>query len=95
MPKTITVLVPTAKAGGKDIPVAPRVHDLNDKVVGLLWNNKPNGDFLLLRIAEQLSQKFRLTTTDIYEGRRSAANDAAIMEELMSNSDVVINAIAD
>ena len=95
MPETITVLVPTAKAGGKEIPVAPRVHDLNDKVVGLLWNNKPNGDFLLLRIAEQLAQRFRLTTTDVHEGRKSAADDTAVLEEVMSNSDVVVNAIGD
>ncbi len=95
MARMISVLVPTARPGGKEIPMAPRVQDLNDKVVGLLWNNKPNGDVLLLRIKEQLSQRFRIAGTDWHQGRKSAADDAAIIEELVSNADLVVNAVGD
>ncbi len=91
----ITVLVPTAQPGGKEIPIAPRVNDLNGKVVGLLWNGKPNGDILLLGIKELLAQKFHLAGTDWQEGRRGGIDDTPIFEELASHADVVINAIAD
>ncbi len=95
MTKKITVLVPTAKPARQEIPIAPRVQDLNDKVVGLLWNDKPNGDILLLRIKEQLSQRFHLAGTVWQHGRRAGADDTAIIEELTSNTDLVINAMAD
>ncbi|MBM2824513.1 MAG: hypothetical protein HW402_177 [Dehalococcoidales bacterium] len=91
----ITVLVPTAKPGGKEIPIAPRVQDLNDKIVGLLWNGKPNGDILLFSIKEQLSRRFHLAGTDWQEGRRGGIDDTPIFEELASHADVVINATAD
>ena len=58
--KMVTVLVPTGEARVKEISIAPRVHDLNDKAMGFLWNRKPNGDILLIRTKERLSQRFRL-----------------------------------
>ena len=95
MVKNITVLVPTGEARIKEIPIAPRVHDPNDKAIGFLWNRKPNGDILLLRIKEQLSQRFRFARTDWHEGNTDKADDASTMEELASTSDLVINAIGD
>ena len=96
MAKTIAVLDPTAKSKVKEIPMAPRVHDLNGKMVGFLWNSKPNGDFLLLRIKEQLSQRFRLAGTNWHEkaAAERSASDTTI-EELARTSDVVIHAVAD
>ena len=93
--KTITVLDPTVKPGVKEISLAPRVHDLNGKVVGFLWNGKPNGDILLLRIKEQLSQRFRLAGTNWHQGRTAAADDAPIIDELTRTSDLVINGQGD
>ena len=93
--KIITVLVPTAKARVKEISIAPRVHDLNDKVIGFLWNGKPNGDILLLRIKEQLSQRFRFAGTDWHQGNTDKADDTSTIEELARTSDLVINAIGD
>ncbi len=95
MTKTITVLDPTGKPRFKEIPIATRVHDLNDKVVGFLWNDKPNGDILLLRIKEQLSQKFRLAGTNWHRGRRAPGDYTTSIEELTRTSDLVINAIGD
>ena len=95
MTKTITVLVPTAKPSVKEISMAPQVHDLNGKVVGFLWDKKPNGDLFLLRIKEQLSQRFRLAGTNWRERCRMPADDAPIIEELARTSDLVINAIGD
>ncbi len=95
--KTIVVLDPTVTHAGKKIPIAPRVHDLNDKVVGFLWNSKPNGDLLLLRIKEQLSQRFRLGGTN-WRQKSSGASvpvDTATIEELARTCDLVIAATGD
>ncbi len=93
--RSIAVLVPTAEHRIKEISLVPRVHDLNGKVIGFLWNGKPNGDLLLLRIKEQLSQRFRFAGTNWHEGRLGAVADVAIMEELARTSDLVISAIGD
>ena len=97
MTRTITVLDPTAKSRGKEISLVPRVHDLNDKVLGFLWNSKSNGDILLLRIKEHLSQRFHLAGTSWHQKPTTAAvpADDATIEELTRTSDLVINAIAD
>ncbi len=57
---TITVLNPAAGSFAKELPVAGRLHDLNGKVLGILWNSKPNGDILLRRIQTVLAQRFNL-----------------------------------
>ncbi|MFC1932425.1 hypothetical protein ACFLXU_02180 [Chloroflexota bacterium] len=93
--KTIAVLDPTAKPRVKESPISPRVHDLNGKVIGFLWNDKPNGDILLLRIKEQICKRFRLAGTSWQHGLVGPTADPAIIQELMHASDMVINAIAD
>ena len=94
--KTIAVLDPTVKARKQEVSTAPRVHDLNGKVIGFLWNEKPNGDFLLRRIKEHLCQRFQVSGTAWHEKETaSIPATAAIIEELMNESDVVINAIGD
>ena len=94
--KTIAMLDPTAKANVKEIAMSPQVSDLNGKVIGFLWNEKPNGDLLLLRIKEQLSQRFQLAGTSWQQ--KAAAGlpaEAATIEELTRTSDLVITAIGD
>ena len=94
--RNIAVLDPTAKPKIKEVSTASRVHDLNDKVLGFLWNSKPNGDLLLLRVKEQLSRRFRFAET-IWHEKSSAAISAGAttIEELVNTSDLVINAIGD
>lgn len=96
MPKTIIVLDPTAKTRVKAIPMVPRVRDLSGKVLGFLWNSKPNADILLLRIKEQLSQRFHLAATNWYEKKVATipVKDSTV-NELVDTSDLVINAIGD
>ena len=55
MANTIEVFVPTAEAKIKKLAVNPRIHDLTGKVLGFLWNEKPNGDILLKRLREQIT----------------------------------------
>ena len=54
----ITVLNPTGRAGGRNLSVASRPVDLNGRVLGILWNGKPNGDILLGRIRDALARRF-------------------------------------
>lgn len=96
--RNIEVLVPTGKPRVASIAVPRRVHDVNGKVLGFLWNRKPNGDILLHRIEEQLSSRYHFAGIDWQQKSGPTVSPdaaAAIIEELASNSDVVINAIAD
>jgi hypothetical protein len=96
VPNIIAVLDPTAKSKVKEIPTAPRVNDLNGKVVGFLWNKKANGDLLLLRIKEQLSERFKLAGTNWHQKSSSGVPaDRFIIEELVRTADVVINGQGD
>ena len=94
--ETITVLVPASEHKVKEISLSPRVDGLNGKIIGFLWNYKPNADILLLRIKELLFQRFHLAGT-VWQEKPGAVipADAAIIEELVSTSDVVINAMGD
>jgi len=98
MTKTTIVLDPTAKPSAEEIAIAPRVHDLNDKRIGFLWNGKPNGDILLLRIKERLSQKFNFTETNWQQRIGpvvSSSSDDPVIKKLASTCDLVVNAICD
>ena len=94
--KNTTVLNPTAKPRLKEISMAPRVHNPDGKVVGFLWNQKPNGDLLLQKIRDQLSQKFNLSGTNWHQKSSGAVPaEVTTIEELARTSDLVINAIGD
>ncbi len=96
MPKTIIVLDPTARPKVDDTPIVPKICDLNGKVIGFFWNSKPNGDILLLRIQEQLSQRLLPAGTNWHQKQVASipAEDTAI-HQLIDTSDLVINAIGD
>ena len=94
--KIITVLSPIAKPRVEEISTVPRVDDLTDKRLGFLWNSKPNANILLLRIKEQLLQRFHCAGTN-WQVKPSSAFSAAAdtIKELMRTTDLVINAIGD
>ena len=97
MTKTVTILVPTAENDIKEIPVNPRTGDLNGNVVGFLWNEKPNGDFLLRRIEELLSQKYKQvrTTWEQVEGLHTSAEVASEIQKIAAAADTVLIATGD
>jgi hypothetical protein len=94
--RTIAVLNPTARPKAKDISSASRIRDLNGKVIGFLWNNKPNGDLLLGSIEKLLLERFQLSGVKWYQKQVLANSaDAGIIEELALTSDLVVSAISD
>ena len=97
MAKTIEILVPTAEPRTEKIAVNPHVNDLNGKVIGFLWDEKPNGDFLLNGIREKLSERYKLAGTIWRQvgGLHMEAEKAVEIKELADAADTVIVAVGD
>ena len=93
----IEILIPTAEPRSEKVAVNPQMHDLNGKVVGFLWDEKPNGDVLLKRIREQLSQRYKLAGTIWRQvgGLHIGAEDAAEIQQLADAADTVVVAVGD
>ena len=92
----IILLDPTAKSKVSEKHIAPRVNDLNGKVIGFLNNGKANADILLARIEEVLSKQFKFSQV-IKQNKRNAARAVSetTIEELTGKCDVVVNAMGD
>ncbi len=93
---TITVLSPATGSFARDIPVAMRLQSLNGKVLGILWNSKPNGDILLRRIQALLTERFRLAGT-IWQQKPRADIPVAkeVLRDLTLRSDFIITGQGD
>ena len=92
----IEVLVPAAEVRFQEIKMAERWKDPNRKVIGLLWNRKPNGDLLLKHLEKSLRERFQLRGTLMREKALSSSEASSeILEELSAKCDLVILAIGD
>ena len=97
MASIIEILVPIAEPKIKKISVVSGLGDLNGKIVGFLWNGKPNGDILLQRIKDHLSQKFNLADSvwGQVEAVHIPAEDAPEVKQLGTKADAVVIATGD
>ncbi|OGO24882.1 MAG: hypothetical protein A2144_06630 [Chloroflexi bacterium RBG_16_50_9] len=96
--KYIEVLEPTGKVEQKKIQTAAGVGNLDGKVLGLIDNGKPNYDIFLARLVELFWQRFRLAEiihVKKCEMDTGAPLNAADMDKLTANCDVVLNGICD
>ena len=95
--RKIEILVPVGEVKlGEVIKAAPKPSDLEGKVVGLLWNHKPNGNFLLEHLEELMKQKYQLFGTLMREKPLSSSEAPhEVLEELSAKCDLVILAIGD
>lgn len=92
----MTVLDPTGKASAiQEVAPASRLEELQGKSLGILWNEKPNGDILLSRIEEHLTRRFDISK--VVWKRKSSGGRAPVqvLEDLARECDVVINGIGD
>lgn len=92
----IEVLVPTAEVRFQEIKMVQRCRDPNGKVIGFLWNRKPNGDLLLNDLVKSLREKYQLHETLMREKALSSSPaPPEVLEELSAKCDLVILAIGD
>lgn len=94
----IEVLNPTGKVNNREVARVASIGDLDNKVIGLIDNGKPNYDIFLARLEELLNQKFKLT--NIVNVRKIGNNtgvplDHGELEKLAAECQVVINGICD
>ena len=96
--KIIEVLDPTAKAVSVELEIAPRIHDLNGKVIGFLDNGKPNFDIFLARVEELLCQRFKFAEI-VHANKRGIGTAVSFpvdqMEEFAAKCDAVVNGMCD
>jgi hypothetical protein len=90
------LLVPNDPNMNLNRVMAPRLDDLNGKVLGLLDNRKGNANHLLMRFGELLGDKYALKdimfeTKPIFS--RPAPDD--LLEKFANHCDVVLTAIGD
>ncbi len=92
----LEVLVPVAEVKAGEVKMAERPADLDGKVIGFLWNHKPNGDLLLKYLEESLKEKYPIEGTLMKE-KALASSEASseALEELSAKCDLVILAIGD
>jgi hypothetical protein len=92
----IEVFVPTAEVRFQEIKMAKRWRNPNGKVIGFLWNRKPNGDLLLKYLEKSLKETYQLHGT-LMGGKTLSSSEASpeILEELSAKCDLVILAIGD
>jgi hypothetical protein len=93
---TIRVLDPTAEVEVKGVKVNPPLHDLNGKMIGFLWDDKPNGDILLLRLKELLTQRFHPAGTNWWHAKAWVEKpQPKLIDEIAATSDTVLVALGD
>ncbi len=82
----IEILVPVAEVRFGEIKMAERTKDLNGKVIGLMWNHKPNGDLLLRKLEEALRGKLELSRVLMKEKPlASSGAPPEVLEELSAH----------
>lgn len=87
---------PTASPTRSTTSLAPRVADLNDKVIGMLDISKPKGNLFLDRLAGRIQAQFQ--PRDIIRVTKPTFTRPApeeVRKELEQTCDIVIEALAD
>ncbi len=97
MPQNVVleVLNPESETRVNKISGAPRVESLNGKRVGLIFNEKPQGDVLLERTAELLKEHFKDITITWFSRQCCQPPPAGYIEAAVKGSDVAIGAAGD
>jgi hypothetical protein len=94
----IDVFNPTGKVNNQEIARVASIGDLDNKVIGLIDNGKPNYDIFLARLEELLSHKFNLANiinVKKVENDTGAPLNRGELEKLAAECQVVINGICD
>ena len=90
----VPVLSPFGAAAGSVRPLARRRGSLRSLRVGILDNSKPNADVLLGRVAELLEERAGAGPVTVWQ-KPGASRPAAMIDEVVAGSDVVLTGSAD
>jgi len=92
----LKILDPTIAAEPAESVEAKRVANLDGTILGLLSNGKVNGDRLLELVHHRLAARYRIEG-DVTMAKASASrvSDAAMLDALARDCDVVVTAIGD
>jgi len=80
---------------GTELPSAPRIDTLRGKLVGILWNEKPNGDILLGRIEKRLHERFGIAGSLWKQKHPAERTSEAMLKEFAEKCDFILNGIGD
>lgn len=89
------VLNPTGKSQSQQATPALRLPDLRGKRIGVLWNEKPNGDVILSRLQEILETRYELSRATWRQKTSSQRISPQALEDLAREADFILNALAD
>ena len=92
----MVLLDPTVEALPDNTNMAPRLLDLNGKVLGLLANGKRNSDALLDAVVSLLQDTYEVKEV-VRLNKRDVSRPApqSIVDEMVGKCDAVITAIGD
>ena len=95
-PNSIAALDPTDERNQASAILAPRPATLDGKVIGLLSNNKPHSEELLLMIAKIIGERYRIKGIVAHnKGGHQWPARREDLEELAKKCDVAVHATAE
>ncbi len=73
------------------------IRTVDGKRIGLFWNRKPKGDFLLSRFGELIKDQFKNVKIELLQGKYDPAQSAPMgsLDEAKGKCDAVILATGD
>ena len=90
------VLDPRLKPGTRVVTPSERLETLENKRVGILWNNRLGGDRLLKHVGQVLQQRYGVS--EIYFTKKTYIGNAAsedIIKDLVNRVDAAIVGVGD
>ena len=95
-PVRLEVLSPVGVADIKPVMPAPRLNTLEGKKIGMIWNAKPGGEYLLDEVEKQLSAKYKDITFVRMESEQGfSSEEMTAVLKAAPRVDVVIHSVGD
>ena len=95
-PEYLTVFDPRGRVEAGRVAPAPRVVALDGKRLGVLDNDKWNGNKLLRKTAARLDERFGFAAVNYYRKESfSKAADPVLIAQIAADNDLVLTAIGD
>lgn len=94
--QVITVLHPAAEDIAQKHSLAPRLRGLRGTTVGLIDNHKRNADVYLDGLASLLQERYGVSRVVTYRKvSQSLPTPAEVLDDLATQCDAIIHAVAD